>query len=241
MYIRVLQEGNSVVSCVTCGTSLPEGATVCTVCEPWAVPAADADASVLSTPSDSALPVSSDVPKWIIRLARRHRPANVGYQQLERAWRNTKVSASILLAAYGLTALAIFSVVVKLTVLAVICIVLAMVGYIAGLCFAMTVKRKFWLGRAVALAGAQPALGYAGLASIPGIAKLTASLRVIRVVSVVVIVVCVFVTDDRTLPQTLRESSWSVYFVYFIGLSAWNLRVLAEAHKELAGRLTVRR
>jgi hypothetical protein len=61
VYIRVFKEGESVVSCVTCGTSLPEGATVCTVCEPWAIPAA-ADASALSGSSMPSLPVSSDDP-----------------------------------------------------------------------------------------------------------------------------------------------------------------------------------
>ena len=229
------------MSCVTCGTSLPEGATVCTVCEPWAIPAT-AEASGLSAPSDSALPISSDVPRWMLRLARRHRPANVGYQQLERAWRISKVNAGIRFVAYGSTALAdFFGFVVKVPALAVICFLLAMVGYIAGFCFVMTVRRNLWLGRAVALAGAQPALGYAGLARIPGIAKLTTSLRVIRVLSIVVFAVCVFVTDDRALPLTARAGCWSVYFVCSIVLNGWILWLLADAHKELARRLVVRR
>jgi hypothetical protein len=50
-----------------------------------------------------------------------------------------------------------------------------------------------------------------------------------------------FVTDDRALPLALREGSYPVYVVFFMALSAWNLRLLADAHKELASRLVVRR
>jgi hypothetical protein len=77
----------------------------------------------------------------MLRLAKRHRPANVGYQQLERAWRNTKVIASIRFAAFGMTALAVFfGFAVKAPALAVGCFLLAMVGYIAAFCFVMTVR-----------------------------------------------------------------------------------------------------
>jgi hypothetical protein len=241
------------VSCATCGIGLPEGATACTVCDPWAIPAAataaatataTATATAFASPAAAAaaFPVPPDVPKWILRMAKRHPPTNVGYQQLERAWRNTKVVSGIRLASYGVTALAcFFGFVVKVPALAVIFFVLAAVGYIGGSCYTLVLKRSFWLGRAVALAGAQPALGYAGLARIPAIAKLTASLPAIRVVSIVIILLRVFLTDDHALPTSLRDGSWALYFLFFGALTIWTLRLLADAHKDLARRLVVRR
>lgn len=230
------------MSCVTCGTSLPEGGTVCPVCEPWAIPAATAGASARSASPMPAPPASSDVPKWIVRLAKRHRPTNVGYQQLERAWRNTKVIASIGFVAYGASALAcFFGFVVKVPAVAAICLVLALAGYIAEVCCLATIKQNYWIGRAVALAGAQPALGYAGLARIPAIAKITASLPAIRVLSVTIIVLRVFLTVDRALPEALRNGSWALYFVFFIAVTGRNVRLLGAAHKELARRFVAGR
>ena len=183
-----------------------------------------------------------DAPKWILRLAKRHRPANVGYQQLERAWRNTKGLTGTFLCAYGVSALAcFFGFVVKVPTVALACSLLAVAVYIVGVCYMMKVRRNFWLGRAIALAGAQPALGYAGLARLPGITKITATLGAVRVVTVIIIVARVFLTDDKALSVAVRDGSWALYFVFFIVLSGWNLRQLADAHKALAARLTVRR
>lgn len=233
------------MSCATCGTGLPEGTTVCTVCDPWAVTAAApavATASASSAAGVPALPAAEDVPKWILRLAKRHRPANVGYQQLERAWRNTVVVSSIRLTSYGIGALGFFfAFVARIPVAAAICFLLAACGYIAVSCYALALKRNFWLGRAVALAGAQPALGYAGLARIPGIAKITRSINVIRVLSIVVLGLRLFLTDDHALPSSLSEGSWALYIVFFGALTVWHLRLQAQAHRELAGRLVVRR
>lgn len=79
------------MTCAQCGSTMPEGTAACSVCNPWAVPAASGThrPAVLADAPKATGPIPvGPIPKWITKLAKRNPP---GTADLEKAWRNTAI------------------------------------------------------------------------------------------------------------------------------------------------------
>jgi hypothetical protein len=217
------------MTCAKCGSTLPEGTRSCSVCNPWAVPAtvgAPGPAVLAGAPK-----AAGPIPKWIKGLAKRNPPAQA---DLDKAWRNTVIvcAATTFFCLCVAVALLIESRQnsPELLSLARLLTWIPMAAF--GVCM-LVFRNKTWLGRAIAVVGSRPDIGYAGFARLPGIARITAmskwNLGAFSAIALFLLAVYL----DHGLSTGDRRSAWAVAFLVLVPVSLSPLFWQAAARREL--------
>lgn len=222
------------MTCAQCGSTLPEGAQACSVCNPWAVPAA-ADApgpAVFAGAPDATGPI----PKWIVTLAKKNPPAPA---DLDKAWRNTViVSAATALFCLCLPAALLIESQQSSPALLLLARLLTWIPLATfGVCV-LVVRRNTWLGHAIAVVGTRPDIGYAGFARLPGVSRITAMNRWIMGVFLAMILFIFAATLDHGLSAGDHRSAWALDLLVLVPLSLCQLSWQATARRELRELLT---
>jgi hypothetical protein len=218
------------MSCPKCGSALAAGAAACPVCDPWAAPLRP----VTALPALTPIPVQAKLPTWIRRTAGRNRPA---YADLEKAWRNSVIigSLTVVLMTFAQAAVAagLFAHSPGLSAACVGVAVLALLGMLGVLA---VVRRNFWLGRAIAVVGTRPDIGYEGFARIRGIVWITRTVRAFPVLIIAFGCLNVFLVSNSTL--TALNISYGVYMFLLACMCALQYLFQASAHRDLARLLS---
>ena len=94
-------------------------------------------------------------------------------------------------------------------------------------------RNKTWLGRAIAVVGGRPDIGYAGFARLPGIARITAMTKWNLAAYSAMALLLVGVYLDHGLSNADRRSAWAVVFLLLVPLSLGPLFWQANARREL--------
>jgi hypothetical protein len=201
----------------------------CPVCDPWAAPSG----AVAAPAAFAAIPQPSKVPSWISRTAGRNPPA---YADLEKAWRNTVIVGSLtvvfMVFAMGAVMAGLW---LRSAGLGVACAGVAVLALVGVLGVGLVVRRQFWLGRAVAVVGTRPDIGYEGFARIRGIAWMTRGLLAMRVLTIGYFVLNIWLTGLHTM--TALNVSFAVYALVLTGLCALQYAAQASARREFARML----
>ena len=219
------------MSCPKCGSTLTAGAAACPVCDPWAAPLRPATALPALTP----IPVRAKVPKWIERTVRRNPPA---YADLEKAWRNSVImgSLTIVFGVFTIAALAA-AYLVHSPGLCEACAAVAVLALLGILVLTLVVRKNFWLGRAVAVVGSRPDIGYEGFARIRGIVWITRTVRAMPVLIIGFTFVDIFLIHSSSTPKAMNIS-YTVYLLLVVCNYALQYVFQASARQELARLLS---
>ena len=218
------------MSCPKCGSALATGAAACPVCDPWAAPSG----AVAAPANLAAIPVRAKVPSWIRRTAGRNPPAHA---DLEKAWRNSVIvgSLTVVFTTFATAAVAA-GYLAHFPGLAAACVGVAAVALLCMLGTALVVRKNFWLGRAIAVVGTRPDIGYAGFARLPGIVRLTRMLLATRVLIFSFALLSILVLSSRSV-TTLNIVS-CVYLLLLVCAGALHYVFQASARRELARLLS---
>ena len=218
------------MSCPKCGSALATGAGACPVCDPWATPSRP----VTVLPARTAIPAQGKMPKWIGRAVRRNPPA---YADLEKAWRNSVVIGSLMIV-FGTFATAgvAAAYLVRSPGLAAVCDVVAALALLGVLGMALVVRKNFWLGRAIAVVGTRPDIGYERFARLTGISRLTRLLLALRVLPASCLLMAAFASKGSSL--TTLDVTICVYMLLLVFGSTLQYVYQTSARRDLARLLS---
>lgn len=219
------------MGCTRCGSTTAEGSSLCSACDPWAVPAAAGVPLAPPLPMAPQFLAADPLPKWIARAIKRNPPAPA---DLEKAWRNSVIVLSAMIAFWACLAVTVLAEFMQSpsSLLGVLWLLTA-ASMITLLVCSLAVRRNTWIPRAIAVVGTRPDIGYAGFARLRGIARITAMNGWIRGVAIGLLALRFAVNLDQSASPGARDSVYALYLFALVPLSLCQLAWQASARKEL--------